>query len=261
MPHELDLIATLTGGLTAALVCGLLAHRLGLSPVVGYLIAGVLVGPFTPGYVAQHQVADQFAEIGVVLLMFGVGLHFQLAELLAVRRVAVPGALVQIACATALGILATRLAGWSLGAGLVFGLAISVASTVVLLRVLADHDALRTPAGHVAVGWLVVEDLLTVLVLVLLPGVTGARTLVFAASGAADETVRVAKERNPAIRILARTGYLRDVAAISAQGADAVVVGEEEVAVAMSEWIVRDLGTGGERLGGVRARLRAEFAD
>jgi CPA2 family monovalent cation:H+ antiporter-2 len=566
MPHELDLIATLTGGLTAALLCGLVAQRLGLAPVVGYLIAGVLVGPFTPGYVAQHQVADQFAEIGVILLMFGVGLHFQLPELLAVRRVAVPGAVVQIVGSTALGIVATRLVGWSLGAGVVFGLAISVASTVVLLRVLADQGALRTPAGHVAVGWLVVEDLFTVLVLVLLPafaaprhassglalagvaalavgklvalvtftlvigrrtlpwllarvartrsrelftlailvvalgialgsakvfgasmalgaflaglvvgqshfgaraasealpmrdafavlffvatgmlfdprailanwaltlatlaivlvakplialgvglllrkpvrtaftvavalaqigefsfilaglgrslgifgepggsgdrasqplvlvsmlsialnpllfraiepcirwleakgpesrsptevvveperrviivgygpvgrtlarlleeqgftptiidlnvetvkalnargghalygdagrvevlehaGVAGARTLVFAASGAAAETVRVAKELNPGIRILARTGYLRDVAAITAEGADAVVAGEEEVAIAMGEWIVRDLGAGGEQLGGVRARLRAEF--
>jgi monovalent cation:H+ antiporter-2, CPA2 family len=169
MPHSLDLIFTLTGGLLAALAFGFITQRLKLSPIVGYLLAGVAVGPYTPGFVAQSAIAEQLAELGVILLMFGVGLHFQVKDLLAVRRIAVPGALVQIAVATGLGILVARSAGWSAAAGVVFGLAISVASTVVLLRVLADHDALHTPSGHVAVGWLLVEDVFTVLVLVVLP--------------------------------------------------------------------------------------------
>ncbi|AKT38622.1 cation:proton antiporter [Chondromyces crocatus] len=173
MPHNLDLIFTLTGGLTAALVLGFITHRLRLSPIVGYLLAGIAVGPFTPGYVAHGGIAEQFAELGVILLMFGVGLHFHLKELLAVRRVALPGAIVQSAAATALGVVVAQFAGWGTAAGVVFGLAISVASTVVLLRVLADYDVLHTPAGHVAVGWLVVEDVFTVLVLVMLPVVTG----------------------------------------------------------------------------------------
>lgn len=171
--HNLDLILTLTGGLTAAMVLGFATKLLRLSPIVGYLLAGVLVGPFTPGFVAHGGMAEQLAEVGVILLMFGVGLHFHLDELMAVRKVALPGALVQIAVATGLGTLATRAFGWSLGAGVVFGLAISVASTVVLLRVLSDAGILHTRAGHVAIGWLIVEDLFTVLVLVLLPVVAG----------------------------------------------------------------------------------------
>jgi CPA2 family monovalent cation:H+ antiporter-2 len=169
MPHDLDLIFTLTGGLTAALIFGYLAQKIRLSPIVGYLLAGVVVGPFTPGFVARAHIAEQLAELGVILLLFGVGLHFHVKDLVAVRRVAVPGALVQIAVATLLGVLVTRAFGWSLGAGVVFGLSISVASTVVLLRVLGDQEVLHTPAGHVAVGWLLVEDVFTVLVLVLLP--------------------------------------------------------------------------------------------
>jgi CPA2 family monovalent cation:H+ antiporter-2 len=169
MPHELDLILTLTGGLLAALVFGFASQRLRLSPIVGYLVAGVAVGPFTPGFVADAGVAEQFAEVGVILLMFGVGLHFHVKELLAVRKIAIPGAVVQSAIATALGVVVTRAFGWELAHGVVFGIAISVASTVVLLRVLADNDALHTPTGHIAVGWLIVEDLFTVLVLVLLP--------------------------------------------------------------------------------------------
>ena len=176
MPHNLDLIFTLTGGFTAALILGYLTQRIRLSPLVGYLLAGIIVGPFSPGFVAHAALAEQLAELGVILLMFGVGLHFHVKDLLAVRRIAVPGALVQIAVATALGVLITRLVGWSLGAGVVFGLAIAVASTVVLLRVLADYDVLHTSAGHVAVGWLLVEDVFTVLVLVLLPIVTGPST-------------------------------------------------------------------------------------
>lgn len=169
MAHNLDLILTLAGGLSAALALGLVTQRLRLSPIVGYLLAGVLVGPFTPGFVAHAQLAEQLAEVGVILLMFGVGLHFHLAELLAVRGIALPGALFQIAVAAALGLALALGVGWSSSAGLVFGLAISVASTVVLLRMLSDHDLLHTRTGHIAVGWLIVEDIFTVFALVLLP--------------------------------------------------------------------------------------------
>jgi len=167
--HELDLILTLTGGLAAALVLGFVTHRLGLSPIVGYLVAGIAVGPHTPGFVANQELAEQLAEVGVILLMFGVGLHFHFDELLAVRRVAVPGALVQSLVATALGAAVFHAFGFGWTAGIVFGLAISVASTVVLVRVLTDQRELHTPVGRIAVGWLVVEDLFTVVVLVLLP--------------------------------------------------------------------------------------------
>ncbi len=176
MPQNLDLILTLTGGLTAALFLGFITERLKLSPIVGYLLAGVLVGPFTPGFVANHDIATQSAEIGIILLMFGVGLHFHLKDLMAVRTLAIPGAIAQIAAATLLGAGATRLLGWSWPAGLVFGMAISVASTVVLTRVLADNRALHTPTGHIAIGWLIVEDLFTIVVLVLLPAIFGNAT-------------------------------------------------------------------------------------
>jgi CPA2 family monovalent cation:H+ antiporter-2 len=171
--HHLDLILTLTGGLTAALIFGYLTQRLGLSPIVGYLVGGIAVGPYTPGFVANHALAEQLAEVGVILLMFGVGLQFHLKELLAVRRVALPGAIVQSTLATVLGAVVARAFGWSWSAGIVFGLALSVASTVVLMRVLTDNNDLHTPTGHIAVGWLVVEDLFTVLVLVLLPALVG----------------------------------------------------------------------------------------
>jgi len=167
--HSLDLLLTLTGGLAAAVACGYLTNRAGLSPIVGYLFAGILVGPHTPGFVADQHLAEQLAEIGVILLMFGVGLQFHINELLAVRRIAVPGAVAQSAVATALGIGVGRLVGWPLSTGVVFGVALSVASTVVLARVLSDNRALHTPAGHIAIGWLVVEDLFTVVVLVLMP--------------------------------------------------------------------------------------------
>jgi CPA2 family monovalent cation:H+ antiporter-2 len=173
MPEHLDLILTFTGGLAAALLFGYITTRIGLSPIVGYLIAGIAVGHHTPGFDANESLAAQMAEIGVILLMFGVGLQFHLKELLAVRRVAIPGALVQIAAATALGALVTHLLGWNWNAGIVFGLAISVASTVVLTRVLSDHGALHTRTGHIAIGWLVVEDLFTVVALVLLPALVG----------------------------------------------------------------------------------------
>jgi CPA2 family monovalent cation:H+ antiporter-2 len=171
--HNIELIRTLAYGLVPALGLGYLSHRLGLSPIVGFLVAGIVVSPYTPGVVINKDLADQMAEIGVILLMFGVGLHFRLDELLAVRRVAIPGALGQGAAATLLGLLIVLAFGWGWAAGLVFGLALAVSSTVVLTRVLADSHELHTPTGHIAVGWLVVEDLLTVLVLVLLPPLFG----------------------------------------------------------------------------------------
>lgn len=171
--HAYDLILTLSGGLGAALVLGFLTQRLGLSPIVGYLLAGTLVGPHTPGFVANAALAEQLAEIGVILLMFGVGLQFHIEELLAVRRVAIPGAVAQSAVATVLGALLARAFGWDWSAGLIFGMALAVASTVVLVRVLSDNNDLHTQAGHIAVGWLVVEDLFTVVALVLLPALFG----------------------------------------------------------------------------------------
>ena len=171
--HAYDLILTLTAGLSGALVLGYITQRLGLSPIVGYLLAGTLVGPNTPGFVADSGIAQQLAEVGVILLMFGVGLQFHVEELLAVRRVAIPGAIAQSAVATALGAWLAHSIGWSWPAGIIFGIALAVASTVVLIRVLADSNALHTPAGHIAVGLLVVEDLFTVLALVLLPTLFG----------------------------------------------------------------------------------------
>jgi len=169
----MDLVLTVSVSLAAALVLGYVTQRIGLSPLVGYLLAGILVSPNTPGFIANHEIAEQLAEIGIVLLMFGVGLHFDLKELLGLRKLALPGALGQSAVATVLGAVAALALGGSQGwlGSVVFGLALSVASTVVMTRVLADHDDLHTPAGHLAVGWTIVEDLLTVLILVLLPAV------------------------------------------------------------------------------------------
>ncbi|MBN8845648.1 MAG: Kef family K(+) transporter [Sphingomonadales bacterium] len=175
MPHDTSLIGTVVAGLGVAFLMGALAHRLRISPIAGYLLAGVLVGPFTPGFVADTGLALQLAEIGVILLMFGVGLHFSLKDLLAVRRIAVPGAIVQMAVATALGIMLGLWLGWSLEGSAVFGLALSVASTVVLLRALQARDMVETEKGRIAVGWLIVEDLAMVLALVLLPAMFGAR--------------------------------------------------------------------------------------
>jgi CPA2 family monovalent cation:H+ antiporter-2 len=169
MPHHLSLITTVAAALGLALILGFAAVRLRLPALVGYLAAGVAIGPATPGFVADVDIAGQLAEIGVMLLMFGVGLHFSLADLMAVRRIAVPGAVVQMAVATAMGVAVSTMWGWPLGAGLVFGLALSVASTVVLLKALESHGALESSNGHIAVGWLIVEDLAMVLVLVLLP--------------------------------------------------------------------------------------------
>jgi CPA2 family monovalent cation:H+ antiporter-2 len=172
MPHNISLITTIAAAFGFALVFGFIAKKLKLPALVGYLIAGVLIGPATPGFVANLDLSQQLAEIGVMLLMFGVGLHLSLDDLLSVRRIALPGALVQILAATALGAFAASLWGWSWGAGIMFGLALSVASTVVLLRALEDRGLLESINGRIAVGWLVVEDLAMVLALVLVPALS-----------------------------------------------------------------------------------------
>lgn len=173
MPHDLTLITTLAAGLGLAMIMGLLMARLQIPPLVGYLLAGIIIGPGTPGFVADMALASQLAEIGVILLMFGVGLHLSLDDLLSVRRIAVPGAIFQITVATLLGMAVASFWGWPLGAALVFGLSLSCASTVVLLRALEDRGVLASVNGRIAVGWLVVEDMVMVLVLVLLPAVAG----------------------------------------------------------------------------------------
>jgi monovalent cation:H+ antiporter-2, CPA2 family len=172
--HDIALISTMAISLVYALVGGYIASRLRLPPLVGYLIAGIIVGPFTPGFVADRKLAPQLAEIGVILLMFGVGLHFSIRDLLAVRKIAVPGALVQIVLSVALTCGLTHFWGWPFGPSLVLGLALSVASTVVLLRALESQGILDSPSGRIAVGWLIVEDLVTVLILVLLPALATA---------------------------------------------------------------------------------------
>lgn len=186
VPHHTPLIATLVGGLVLAFILGAVAQRFRISPLVGYLLAGVLAGPSTPGFVADPALAADLAEIGVILLMFGVGLHFSLADLLSVRFIAVPGALVQIAFASALGMGLGWSLGWRPGADLVFGLALSVASTVVLLRALQERRLVETEQGRIAVGWLIVEDLAMVLTLVLLPPLAGLLGGAAAAGNAAD---------------------------------------------------------------------------
>ncbi len=174
MPHDVTLIATFAVGFVLAFAFGYVANRLRLPPLVGYLTAGVVIGVFTPDLVANAEIAGQLAEIGVILLMFGVGLHFSVADLMAVRRVAIPGAVGQIVVATAVGTGMAMLWGWTLGAGIVLGLCLSVASTVVLLKALEERNTVQTTNGRVAVGWLIVEDLAMVLVLVLLPALAEA---------------------------------------------------------------------------------------
>ena len=173
MPHDVTLIATFALGFALAFVFGYFANRLRLPPLVGYLLAGVVIGTFTPDFVASSAIAGQLAEIGVILLMFGVGLHFSVDDLMAVRRIVFPGAFAQIVIATAIGTGMAMLWGWSLGGGLVLGLCLSVASTVVLLKALEERNAVATLNGRIAVGWLIVEDLAMVLVLVLLPALAG----------------------------------------------------------------------------------------
>jgi CPA2 family monovalent cation:H+ antiporter-2 len=172
MPHNVSLITTIAAGLGLAMILGFLATRLRMPPLVGYLIAGIVVGPYTPGFVADIELTAQLAEIGVMLLMFGVGLHFSIDDLLSVKRIAIPGALLQISAATLLGAGAGLVWGWGLGESIVFGLALSVASTVVLLKALEARGVVDSINGRIAVGWLVVEDLVMVLVLVLLPALS-----------------------------------------------------------------------------------------
>jgi len=182
--HDVPLIQTIAAGFAAAWVLGLITQRIGLSPIVGYLLAGVVIGPHTPGFVGDQDVADQLAEVGVILLMFGVGLHFHLKDLLAVKGIAVPGAIVQSLVATGAGALLFQIFGWSLSAGLVLGMAMAVASTVVLLRVLMDQNMLKSSAGRAAVGWLIVEDIFTVLALVLVPVIaTGSGGMALSSGG------------------------------------------------------------------------------
>ncbi|MGB5612344.1 MAG: cation:proton antiporter [Sedimenticolaceae bacterium] len=188
MPHDVTLITTIAVSLGLAFAFGFLAQRLLMPPLIGYLLAGVVVGPFLPGYVADGSLAGQLAEIGIMLMMFGVGLHFSVADLLAVRRLAIPGAVSQMVIATAIGAGLTLAWGWNLGAGLVLGLSLSVASTVVLLRALESRNALSAAAGRIAVGWLIVEDLAMVLALVLLPALVGIL------GGNADPTAHAASD-------------------------------------------------------------------
>ena len=171
MPHDISLITTLATGFGLALVLGFAVTKIKLPPLVGYLIAGIVIGPGTPGFVADIGLAQQLAEVGVILLMFGVGLHFSVRDLLAVRKIALPGAVVQITVATAMGLGVAVLWGWTIGAGLVFGLALSVASTVVLLRALEDRGVVESVNGSIAIGWLIVQDVAMVLVLVILPAI------------------------------------------------------------------------------------------
>jgi len=173
MPHHTPLIATVVGGLVLAFLFGAVASRLRISPLVGYLVAGVAVGPFTPGFVADQALANELAELGVILLMFGVGMHFSLKDLLSVKAIAIPGAVAQITVATLLGMGLAWAMGWGIGAGVVFGLALSVASTVVLLRALQERRMVESERGRIAVGWLIVEDLAMVLTLVMLPALAG----------------------------------------------------------------------------------------
>lgn len=169
MDHNLTLITTIAAGFGLALIFGFIAERCKLPALVGYLLAGILIGPATPGFVADVAIASQLSEIGVMLLMFGVGLHFSINDLMSVKRIALPGAIVQMSIATLLGMALAHWWGWKFGEGLIFGLALSCASTVVLLKALEARGIMDSMNGKIAIGWLVVEDLLTVLVLVLMP--------------------------------------------------------------------------------------------
>ncbi|MEX1059868.1 MAG: YbaL family putative K(+) efflux transporter [Methyloceanibacter sp.] len=186
MLHVPPLVSTIAIGLVLAFAFGVLANRFKLPPLVGYLVAGIVIGPFTPGYVADQNIANQLAEVGVILLMFGVGLHFSLKDLLSVRAIAITGALAQGLVAAPLGMAVGWWLGWSPGAGLIFGVALSVASTVVLLRVLQERRLVETERGRITVGWLIVQDIAMVLVLVLLPGLTALFHGVETAPGTAD---------------------------------------------------------------------------
>lgn len=190
MPHDTPLIATIVAGLGLAFIFGVIANRLKLPTLVGYLLAGILIGPHTPGFIADQKLGTELAEMGVILLMFGVGLHFSLKDLLSVRAIAVPGAVVQIGTATLMGMALAWALGWTMGAGIVFGLALSVASTVVLLRALQERRIIETERGRIAVGWLIVEDIAMILALVLLPALAGILGGENTASAASDPLVQ-----------------------------------------------------------------------
>jgi CPA2 family monovalent cation:H+ antiporter-2 len=189
--HSIDLILTLAGGLGAALLFGLVTHRIGLSPIVGYLLAGVLVGPHTPGFTANGELAKQLAEVGVILLLFGVGLQFHIDELVRVRRIALPASAGLTFVATALGAAVGRAFGFEWLAAVVFGIALSITSTVVLVSLLVERNELHTPIGHIGVGWLVVEDIFTVLVLIVLPSTVGSTDIAEIALAAALAVVKL----------------------------------------------------------------------
>ncbi len=202
MPHDISLITTIAAGLGLAMILGFIAARLRLPPLIGYLIAGIIVGPSTPGFVADMALTAQLAEIGVMLLMFGVGLHFSVGDLMAVKRIAVPGAMLQITIATLLGAGAGYFWGWDLAQCLVFGLSLSCASTVVLLKALEARGQIETINGRIAVGWLIVEDLVMVLVLVLLPVIAG----IMGTVPAADGHEPVANDQHVAVALLITLG-------------------------------------------------------
>ena len=206
MTHSAPLITTIVAGLCLAFVFGILAHRLRLPLIAGYLMAGVVISPFTPGYDADQSMASQLGELGVILLMFGVGLHFSLRDLMAVKGIATMGALAQIAVASLAGMGLGWVMGWGIWAGLIFGISLSVASTVVLLRVLNERHVLKTDTGRIAVGWLVVQDMVMVIVLVLIPPLAGLMggTAVPVEGGAATEAVRLGIA--PVWAMLATTG-------------------------------------------------------
>lgn len=192
--HDLPLVSTVAVGLSLAFVFGLIASKLRIPPIVGFLLAGVVIGPHTPGYIADLQLAEELAEIGIVLLMFGVGLHFSFKDLMSVKKIAIPGAVVQIGAATGMGaVMAHYLWDWPWVSGLMFGLALSVASTVVLLRALEEHNILQTMNGRIAIGWLIVEDLVMVLALVMIPALASAGAgLNTEAAGSAGEQLGIA---------------------------------------------------------------------
>src|SRR5437763_730286 len=254
MPHESSLIATIVSGIGLAFIFGTIANRLRISPLVGYLLAGVVVGPFTPGFIADQGLAPHLAEIGVILLMFGVGLHFSLQDLLAIRAIVIPGAVAQVTASAALGWILAWLWGWSGIGGAVFGVALSVASTVVLMRGLQERHLVETDRGHIVIGWLVVQDLLMVIVLVLLPalagalggtGATGAGTIDFGAL-AVGGGVRLVVVANPCLAFVAARlfGARADAALLLAAGL--AQIGE-------FSFILADLGIG---LGALPERAR-----
>lgn len=230
MPHDVNLIATIAAGFGLAMIFGFIAARLRMPPLVGYLIAGILIGPTTPGFVADMSLAMQLAEIGVMLLMFGVGLHFSLADLMAVKRIAIPGALAQIAVAVLLGSLLATLWGWQLIEAVIFGLCLSVASTVVLLRALEARGILSSVTGQIAVGWLIVEDLVMILVLVLLPTLSS-----FTQSNPADATTAATTSKDVWIAV----GWT--LAKVSAFVALMLIVGRRLLPKVL--WLVARLGS------------------